>query len=274
MRTRTARLSALIAVMIFLLVSALPAFAQNVNIKETNLIGWNGYFWQKVGKGDILESKMVYQEDFLCYTNSTTGVVVLAGASAPDNSNILTPVDFYWGTTLTNGTVKLKAAANGTMVIDTGHGAQNDMASVAWREADFAIAKNPRIEALVKVSSLTNCWYEVGWYVDANDEILFRFKASVDATHWQIVYEKNNGGEQTYDTGVAASADTYTHLRIDLLSTGGAKCYINAVLVKTYAASTIRDVAFKPFFYAAVTDAAHAATKTMTVDFVRLTQDR
>ena len=269
------KLMSILLLIIVLVIFALPAFAQKTNIQETNLLGWNGNTWQRVSKGDILRSKMVYTEDFLFYSNSTTGVAVLAGASAPDNSNILTPVDFYWGTTLVGGgTVKVVAAINGTAVVDTAHAAQNDAATLTFREALFSLTKNPTIEARIKVNSLTNCLFEGGWYVDGNDECLFRFNPVVSASKFLTVYENNNGGEQVYTTTATATADTYVTLKIELLSTGAAKFWINGVLVKSYAASTIKDVAFKPRFYAKVTDAGHAATKTLTVDYVRITQDR
>jgi hypothetical protein len=263
-------------IFVLMLVFSITVCAQTVsNQTEINLLGWNGYNWARLSKGDILRSRMVYIEDFLCYSNSTTGVAVLAEASAPDNSNILTPVDFYWGTTLVGGgTVKIVAGTNGTAVIDTAHGAQYDLATMTWREANFAIAKNPSFEALLLLSNLTNCVYEAGWYVNGNDEILFRFDSTVSSTKWLIVYENNNGGEQVYTTTVAASTSTLANLRIDILSTGGAKCFINGTLIKTYAATTVRNVAFKPRFHAKVLDAGHAATKTMTVDFARLIQDR
>ncbi|MCE5200838.1 MAG: hypothetical protein ABFD54_05730 [Armatimonadota bacterium] len=270
---RHIRIMALLIMLIVLF--PLSAFAQKTNIQETNLLGWNGNTWQKVAKGNILHSKMVYMEDFLCYSNTTTGVAILAGASAPDNSNILTPVDWYWGTTLVGGgTVKIIAGVNGTAVIDTAHAAQNDAATLSWREALFDISNNPSIEARVKINSLTNCTFEGGWYVDGNDECLFRFNPAVSATKFLTVYENNNGGEQVYTTATTATTDTYVTLKIELFSTGAAKFWINGVLIKSYAASTIKDVAFKPRFYAKVADAGHAATKTLTIDYVRITQDR
>jgi hypothetical protein len=272
MRTQIRAVLALFIVLLVVMAFAPPSMAQQ--IKETQLFGYNGSVWEGIDKGTLLGSRMVYQDDFLGYCNTTTGVAVLAGASAPDNSNILTPVDWYWGTTLTSGTVKLLNNVNGTMVLDTGHVAQNDMASVTWREQQWDISNNPTMEAYVKLNNLTNCWFEVGYYVDANDECLFRFKASVSSTKWLCVYENNNGGEVSYTTTTSAAANTYTRLKLELLSTGGARFWINGILVKTLAASAIRDVAIKPFFYAVVTDAGHAATKTMTVDYVRLTQDR
>lgn len=222
----------------------------------------------------INDRKMYWFEDFLGYSNAATGVAVLATTTAPAHTSVLTPADYYWGSAGTSGTVKLIAGVNGTAVLDTGNAAQNDDAILTWREANFDITNNPCLEVLVKPNNLTNCIFEAGWYVDANDEILFRFNPAVSTTKWQLYYENNNGGEQVFDTGVAASTSAYTRLRIDLLSTGGAKCYINDVLVKAYPASTVRDVAFKPRFYAKVTDAGHAAAKTLTVDYVKLWQDR
>jgi len=172
------------------------------------------------------------------------------------------------------GTATITAGRNGTMVLDSLKAAQNDDVVLTFTTANFAIAGNPSIQTLVMPNNLTNCVFEAGWYVDANDEILFRFNPAVDATHWQIYYENNNGGEQVFDTNVAASTSAYQRLRIDVFSTGGAKCYIDGVLVRTYATSTVRNVAFKPRFYAKVTDAGHAAIKTLTIDYVKLWQDR
>lgn len=257
-----------------LLLALVAGVCAQTNIPETRLLGYTGNVWDRIERGDLIPgAKCVIFHDFMGYSNTTTGVVILAAGSTPDKDTVLTPWDWYWGTTLVNGSVKLIAGVNGTVVLDTAHGAQNDAATLAWREANFDISNNCSFEAYVKLNSLTNCIFEAGWYVDANDEALFRFNPATSSTKWLVVYENNNGGEQSTTTTVAAST-SYTRLRIDLFSTGAAKFYINGVLVKTLAASAIKDVAFKPRFYAKVTDAAHVAAKTMTVDYVKIVQDR
>lgn len=274
MKMRSNALMIVLAI-ILILMFLIPACAQDTNIKETNLLGWNGDVWQRIEKGDILRSRMVYQEDFLGYSNTTTGVAVLAGSSAPDNSNILTPVDFYWGSSGTSGTVKLIAAVNGTVVLNTGHGAQNDTAILTWREANFGIGYKPVFETRVAVNTITDCLYEVGFYVDGNDCAMFRFNPAVSATKWLTVYENNNGGEVVYTTTSTLAVNTWVDLKIAVSTTTGALAYsVNGVVVKTYPANAIRNVGFVPRFYAKITDAGHAAAHILTVDYVRLTQDR
>lgn len=269
------RLLSILLIVVLLLALCVPLLAQATDTKETNLVGWNGSAWQRLTKGDILQSRVVYNEDFLCYSNTTTGVAVLALGSAPDNSNILTPVDWYWGTTLSTGTVKIIAGINGTAVLDTGHAAQNDSAALIWREANFGIGYKPEFQALLFVNAITNCLYEVGFYVDANDCCMFRFNPATSASKWLTVYENNNGGEVSYTTASSCEANTWYDLRIVVTTTTGAVTfYLNGQPVKTYTSAVLRNVAFKPRFYAKVTDAGHAAAKTMTVDFVRLTQNR
>lgn len=253
-------LALVICLTVIMLLPVIPAAAQT-NVKENQILGWDGYTWSRVPKGMSLRAKLVWMDDFMEAAN------VLA-------STVYSNAHWTKANGAGSGTATITAGANGLMVLDTLHAAQNNDVSLTFSTANFAIANNPAMEALIKPNSLTNCVFEVGWYVDTNDEILFRFDAAVSSTKWLLVYENNNGGEQVTTTSVSASASAYTDLKINVLSTGGAECYINGTLIKTYAASTVRDVAFKPRFYAKVTDAGHAAAKTLTIDFARLIQDR
>lgn len=218
----------------------------------------------------ISDKRMYWCEEFMGYSNGTTGVAILSSATAPSGTTVLTPADWYWGSGGTNGTVKLIAGTNGTAVLATGTTA-NNTAVLSWRENNFSIALNPSFEALVKPSSTSNAIYEIGWYVDTSDEILFRFDPAVSTTRWLLVYENTNQGEQVYITTKYVPTLVYTKLRIDLFANGSAKCYINDNLVKSYAAGTVRSVAFKPRFYVKTLT---TADKTLTVDCCKLWQDR
>jgi len=218
----------------------------------------------------ISDRRMYWCEEFMGYSNGTAGVAILSSATAPSGTTVLTPADWYWGSSGTNGTVKLIAGTNGTAVLSTGT-TTNNTAVLSWRESNFSIASNPSLEALVKLSTTGNVVYEIGWYVDTSDEILFRFDSSVNSTQWLLVYENTNQGEQVYVTTRYALASVYTKLRIDLFANGSAKCYVNDNLVKSYPAGTVRNVAFKPRFYVKTLG---ASDKNLTVDYCKLWQDR
>jgi hypothetical protein len=271
------RVLTLLIIALLLCVLASNCYAQSPQVKSTQIIDWDGYAWRYIDKGSILGlNRMVHTEEFLSYSNGTTGITPLALASAPDNTNVVTAQDWNWGSTATaNGTILIKGGVGGTAVLNTTHVADADASKLTWREANWGIGYNPSFEAVLFINPITLCLYEAGWYVDANDCIMFRFDPTVSTTKWLVVYENNNGGEVVYTTTATVTANRVYNLRIDITSPGGFKAYVDGKLVRqVLTANTLRNVGFKPHFYAKLVDAAHAAAKVMTIDTVRISQDR
>lgn len=219
--------------------------------------------WELVVKGDLIptidmQKRMYWCDDFL-------------EAAAVLSSTVYSKA--HWTASGTNGTATITVGAPSLMALATSGTAQNDTSILTFSSADFAIGKNPVLEFRVKLDAITNVTANFGWYVDGNDECLFRFSTATHASNIYTVYEKNNGGEVVTDTGVDIVADTWFTFRLELLSTGGFKAYINGTLVKTGAASAIRDVAFKPYFYVIDPAVAHPG-RTLSIDYVKVWQDR
>jgi len=113
----------------------------------------------------------------------------------------------------------------------------------------------------------------VGFYVDANDELLFEFNTGTSAANIYLLYEKNNGGVVSTDTGVDLVAAHDYVFRIKTAADGSFKAYIDGVLVKTGAAGAIRAVAFKPYIFVKDTAVGHPGVN-LSVDYVKTWQNR
>jgi len=178
----------------------------------------------------------------------------------------------YWTGGGTSGTQAIAADANGVMQLSTTATGSRSSTLTYSGASTFDNDLAWIFEARVKVNNITNTKIDLGMYVDGNDEIIFRFDTDVDAGNIYLVTENNNGGEILQDTGVNLTANTYFKFRIEVEDDDTFEVSINDTEVCSVPTGTIRDVAFKPYFY--VDNKAAAEEKILSIDYVKVWQDR
>lgn len=178
----------------------------------------------------------------------------------------------YWTGGGTSGTQAIAADANGVMQLSTTATGSRSSTLTYSGASTFDNDLAWIFEARVKVNNITNTKIDLGMYVDGNDEIIFRFDTDVDAGNIYLVTENNNGGEILQDTGVNLTANTYFKFCIEVEDDDTFEVSINDTEVCSVPTGTIRDVAFKPYFY--VDNKAAAEEKILSIDYVKVWQDR
>jgi hypothetical protein len=191
----------------------------------------------------------------------------------------------YWTGGGTSGTQAIVAAPNGIMRLDT-TATGSRTSTLTFSAADYDIASNPTFETRIALSNLTNCVYEWGMYVDANDYALFRFKSATSATQLLFATKKNGGTEVVQTLYYAPTLAKYFKTRLEILSDATYKIVIGEVDTKIKSpllycenndigryTGSIRSLAtFVPYFY--VSNVAAAESKKLDIDYVLMTQDR
>jgi len=215
-------------------------------------------FSGEVKADQVTEDKLFWQDEFM------EAAAVLA-------STVYSKA--HWTGAGTSGTQTIAAAPGGVMNLETTNTGSRT-ATLTFTTANFDAADIPCFETRLKTSNITNSKIEFGMYVDANDEILFRFDTAVNAGNIYLVTESNNAGEIVTDTTVDLVAGAYATFRIEWLTTTTFKVYINGTeVLASHSSNVIRSLAtFKPYFYVDNKDQAEA--KILSVDYVKMWQNR
>ena len=183
----------------------------------------------------------------------------------------------HWTGGGTNGTQTVTASPGGTIVLAT-TATGNRTSTLTYSGActfdnDLAWIW----EARIKTTNITNTKIDLGMYLDANDEILFRFdtgSGEADAANGiYLVTENDNAGEVLTDTTINLTANTYFTFRIEVAADDSFEVYINgSEVLASHPSNTIRDVLFVPYFY--VDNKAAAEAKNLSIDYCKIWQDR
>jgi hypothetical protein len=191
-----------------------------------------------------------------------------------EGANLLaaSSMNYYFTGGGTAGTQSIITDENGTMELDT-TATGSRSSTLTYTSANFNTNNAPEMITALSVSNITNSKVEVGWYVDANDCLMFRFDTAVDPANIYLVSENNNGGEVTTDTGVDLTAGTMFTFKIKINADETFAAYINGTQVAAGHIGTIQQLAtFKPWYY--IDNKAAAEQKLMDIDYLYLNQAR
>ncbi len=177
----------------------------------------------------------------------------------------------HWTGGGTSGTQTVTAGVGGTMVLAT-TSTGSRTSTLTFSTANFSSNYAPVFEARAKANGITTTRMALGWYVDANNYLLFEFDTDDSASVISVVYNNAGGGEVRYPTTVTLGT-SYKKYRIEIAADESFRCYIDDSLVYYKAASTIAALAtYKPYFY--VDNKSTAVDRTLTIDYVKLWQIR
>ena len=214
-------------------------------------------------------------------------VVVYDDFTGPD-------IDVNWTQVEDNGgtvAIATGASANGGAFTITTGGTDDDR-GMLYGALNWFPAKNPVMEARVKVARITLCSFGVGFsdavtegdnvqpfsvngttVVDtASDGAAIVFDTDATTKYFWIVNSliTTQGGSILPSTYVPV-ADTYITLRVAIDALGGARYYINGVEVGYKALATTTTTALTP--YVSCINRAGAAL-VLTCDYIKVWQDR
>lgn len=206
---------------------------------------------------EITESRVHYKHDF-----DEIGAVLASTSMA-----------YYYTGGGTSGTQTIAAAECGEMQLST---TATGSRSSTLIYAGSIVADNDKeweFKTRVKLNDITNTKMECGMYVDANDEIVFRFDTALDAANIYLVTESNNAGEVVTDTTVDLVVGEWIEFSIEVAADDTFEVFINGTeVLNVHTSNVIRDVAFKPWFY--VDNKAAAEEKILSIDYVEFSQNR
>jgi len=234
----------------------------NIDVSGTSTFGGEATFSDDITAGfvnveEITESRVHYKHEF-----DEIGAVLAS-----------TSMVYYYTGGGTSGTQTIVAAECGEMQLST---TATGSRSSTMIYAGSLVADNDKeweFKTRVKLDNITNTKMEVGMYVDANDEIVFRFDTAVNAANIYLVTESNNAGEVVTDTTVDLVAGEWIEFSIEVAADDTFEVFINGTeVLNAHVTNIIRDVAFKPWFY--VDNKAAAEEKILSIDYVEFSQNR
>lgn len=183
-----------------------------------------------------------------------------------------TSMNYYYTGGGTSGTQAIVASEGGVIQLST---TSTGSRSSTLTYAGSIVADNDKeweFKTRFKLNNITNTKVDIGMYVDANDEILFRFDTAVNTANLYLVTENNNGGEVVEDTTVDVVVDTWIEVAIEAAADDSFEVYVNGTQVLATHTGTIRDVAFKPYAY--VDNKTAAEEKILSIDYISFNQNR
>ncbi len=183
-----------------------------------------------------------------------------------------TSMNYYYTGGGTSGTQAIVASEGGVIQLST---TSTGSSSSTLTYAGSIVADNDKeweFKTRFKLNNITNTKVDIGMYVDANDEILFRFDTAVNAENLYLVTKNNNGDEVVEDTTVDVVVDTWIEVAIEAAADDSFEVYINDTQVLATHTGTIRNVAFKPYAY--VDNKAAAEEKILSIDYISFNQNR
>ncbi len=221
--------------------------------------------------------------------------VVYDDFTGADIGSYWTQVEDNGGTVAIGATAAVAGAGSavgGSFTITTG--ATDDDRGMLYGSLNFIAAKNPVMEAVVKVDRITLISFGVGWsdavtegndvqpfsvngttVVDTADNgaaIVFDTDASVDY-FWVVNSNATTGGGNILPAAYVPVADTYITLRVAIDSAGGARYYINGVAVGYKALAVAITAAAVLCPYVSLINRAGGAV-ILTCDYIKCWQDK
>jgi hypothetical protein len=163
-------------------------------------------------------------------------------------------------------------------------GADDDSVTITG-VSNIRVDNNPRIESRFKIADITNAYVAVGLvegsYADKaahdDDIMVIGFDSdnghSLGADQLVLITNDNNGGIDYDDTGQTISAGTFVTVAIDLTNTEQPKAWIDGVEVAAADISGTVQAGTSVSAYIMV-QSLSAAADTLTVDYIKVDQDR
>jgi len=178
----------------------------------------------------------------------------------------------HWTGAGTNGTQAIVAGLNGVMRLATTATGSSDSTLTYNGSGTFDNDKKWVWEARLLLDNITNTKINMGMYVDDNDHIMFEFDTATDAANIYLRTDNNNADPHQQDTGIDLTAGNLFTFTIEVADDDTFEVFINGTQVCETPDGTIRDVAFKPYFY--VDNKAAAEDKHLDIDYCKVWQDR
>lgn len=176
-------------------------------------------------------------------------------------------IDNIWSASTTGGasSVDVNDGIGGIVEIISGTSI-SDNAVLQTTTDTVQLSSNPAFGTYVKISHTSNTDTRFGFQTDSANSVEFRYDASL--SNWEAVTIAAST-ETATDTGIAA--DTSNHSFRIVASLSSALFYIDKVLVATNNTNLPAGV-MHPFFRQESTSGS--ASRTLTVDYIKLTVDR
>ena len=181
----------------------------------------------------------------------------------------------HWVGSGTNDLQSLYHDWNGSNMYIRTHGAINDEESrLTFRAQIFNTNLKPTLQWRGRFGNTvnTNQNIEMGWYVDANDYLLFRMKPNDNNLY--LVTNNNGAGEVETDTGSNCGQQGWYDFMIEIEANETFKIYLNDTeILASHASNTIRQrTTFKPMFRVYTVGVTYEPS--LYLDYVRIYQSR